>query len=204
MEAASGTTFAQRLRDLRQAADLTQTELARRAGISRAYLAALERGWSSATKAPPNPSRQLLAAIAQALGVTLADLRGIQPSLPLPFQSPVPAPDLELLGAAPGPMPGQASPWQLPEADGVVQVAAGVDEALGLAPGDRVLVRYLADGAVAEGLCLLESKKAWSWGRIAMIANQPYLGAPDGSFRPMPKETRAIALAIALVRSFTS
>lgn len=200
MEAAPEAAFAQRLRDLRQAAGLTQTELATRAGISRAYLAALERGWSSATKAPPNPSRQLLSAIAHALGLTVADLRGLQPSLPLPFQPPAPPPGLELLGAAPGPLPGTSKPWELPAADGVVQVQEGVDEALGLSAGDWVLIRRLAPDEVAEGLCLLEAKATWSWGRIARIANQPYVSAPDGSFRPMPKELKAIAAAIALIR----
>ncbi len=200
MPSAPEATLAQRLRDLRQAAELTQTELASRAGISRAYLAALERGWSSATKAPPNPSRELLSSLAHALGVTVADLRGMQPSLPLPFQPPAPAPGLELLGAAPGPRPGRTSGWELPAADGVVRVEAGVDEALGLSPGDHVLIRHLVAGVTAEGLCLLEGESGWSWGRIALIAGLPYVSAPDGSFRPMPKATRAIARAIALVR----
>lgn len=193
--------LAQRLRDLRRAADLTQTELASRAGISRAYLAALERGFSSATKAPPNPSRELLASLAHALGVTVADLRGIQPTLPLPLQLPSPASGPDLLGAAPGPRSGGQGDWRLPESDGVVAVQAGVDEGLGLVPGDHVLVRRLGPDERAEGLCLLESGKTWTWGRLAWIASQPYVSAPDGSFRPLSKETRAIARAIALVRS---
>lgn len=196
MEAA----FAQRLRDLRLAAGLTQMALARRAGISRAYLAALERGWSSATKAPPNPSRQLLGAIAQVLGLSVAELTGSQPSLPLPFQAPSPVPGLELLGGAPGPQPFKSSPWELPEADGIFRVHAGVDEALGLSSGDEVLIRRLGPDDVADGLCLLETRDSWSWGRIALIAKAPYVSAPDGSFRPMPEGTRAIAVAIALVR----
>lgn len=200
MEAAPDATLARRLRDLRQAAGLTQTELAARAGISRAYLAALERGWSSATKAPPNPSRALLSAIAQSLGVTVADLRGQEPMPPLPFQPPVSRPGLELLGSAPGASASATGPWEWPTADGVVQVASGVDETLGLALGDWVLVRRLAAGEPAEGLCLLEQGQAWSWGRIALIAQQPYVSAPDGSFHPMPKERRAIARAIALVK----
>lgn len=191
--------LAQRLRDLRRAAGLTQTELASRAGMSRAYLAALERGWSSATKAPPNPSRELLGSLAHALGVTVADLRGLQPSLPLPFQ-PAPQPLLELLGTAPGPVPARPTAWEVPSADGVVRVGSE-DEALGLVAGDEVLVRRLAAGEAAEGLCLLERAGGWSWGRIAMIAGQPYVSAPDGSFRPMPKDLRAIARAIALFRN---
>ncbi|HEY9854931.1 MAG TPA: helix-turn-helix transcriptional regulator [Stenomitos sp.] len=192
--------MARRLRDLRQAAGLTQLELATRAGISRAYLAALERGWSSATKAPPNPTRQVLSTLAHALGITVADLRGQQPTLPLPFQMPAPQPGLELLGSAPGAKSSNAEPWEWPAADGVVQVNPGVDEALGLMPGDWVLIRHLESGEVAEGLCLLEAAGTWSWGRIALIAQQPYVSAPDGSFRPMPKGMRAIARAIALTR----
>lgn len=198
MEAPPEANLARRLRDLRQAAGLTQSELATRAGISRAYLAALERGWSSATKAPPHPSRQLLGSIAHALGVSLADLRGQQPTLPLPF--PAPQPGLEQWGSAPGARSGASEAWGWPHADGVVQVNLGVDEALGLAPGDWVLIRKLAPDESAEGLCLIEANKIWSWGRIARIAQQPYVSAPDGSFRPMPKGTRAIGLAIALVK----
>lgn len=195
--------LAERLSELRKAAGLTQSQLAERAGISRAYLAALERGLSSATKAPPNPSRAILDDLARSLGIERAALLGAADRQPvLPFPEPSAMPSLLRLGVAPGPAPrGEADPWGLPAADGVVEVAEGVDEALGLAPGDAVLIRLLAPGAEApEGLCLIESAGAWAWGRVAYIAKQPFMSAPDGSYRPFAKGAVVRAAAIALVR----
>ncbi|MBO9541882.1 helix-turn-helix transcriptional regulator [bacterium] len=195
--------LAERLSELRKAASMTQSQLAERAGISRAYLAALERGFSSATKAPPNPSRQVLEDLARALGVERAALLGDrthQPSLPFPEPSPLPA--LRHLGCAPGPVPAEdGSPWALPEAEGVVEVGLEVDEGLGLVPGDSVLIRWLSPvDEEPEGLCLIEQSGRWAWGRIAYIAKQPFMSAPDGSYRPFPKGAIAKAVAIALVR----
>ncbi|HEY9898735.1 MAG TPA: helix-turn-helix transcriptional regulator [Pantanalinema sp.] len=197
-----GDRLAERLSELRKAAGLTQVQLAERAGISRAYLAALERGLSSATKAPPNPSREILDALARALGLDRAALLGQperQTALPFPEEA---AASLSRLGFAPAPAPGgEAEAWALPVADGVVEVADGVDEALGLSPGDGVLVRTLAPGAEApEGLCLIETGGAWTWGRLARIAGQPFASAPDGSYRPLGKGAVVRAEAIALVR----
>jgi len=66
--------LARNLRALRQARGLTQQALCEAAGLSRAYLAALERGLSSATRRPPRPTWPLLEAIARSLAVSLDDL----------------------------------------------------------------------------------------------------------------------------------
>lgn len=60
----------ERIRDHRMRADLTQAELARRAKISKAYLSELEG------ESGRRPSADLLLRIADALGVTIADLMG--------------------------------------------------------------------------------------------------------------------------------
>lgn len=199
----NGEKLAERLPALRKAAGLTQTQLAERAGISRAYLAALERGLSSATKAPPNPSRAILDGLAHALGLSSrADLLGEperQALLPFPGQA---TPALSRLGFAPAPAGGdEGEPWALPFADGVVEVTEGVDEALGLVPGDGVLIRSLEPAdEPPEGLCLVEARGVWTWARVARIAGQPFVSAPDGSYRPLAKGTRIRAEAIALVR----
>jgi transcriptional regulator with XRE-family HTH domain len=59
--------FAMRLKKLREARELTQAALAKKAGISRAYLARLEMG-----RHDPHLSR--LRKLAKALGVRAAEL----------------------------------------------------------------------------------------------------------------------------------
>lgn len=172
---------------MRQAAGLTQQELAGRAGISRAYLAALERGLSSATKAPPNPSRKLLHAIATGLSLTLEGL----------FEGPEPsgASGLVVFGD-----PAGAS-FVLPSNDGVVVVDEGIDPALGLCAKDVVLVRRLLPAeSVPEGLCLFETPRGVRWGRVAHIGQQPYIEGIDKSFRPLGKQVTALAVGIAVLR----
>lgn len=60
----------QRIRDHRTRAELTQAELARRAGISKAYLSELEG------ESGRRPSADVLLRIADALGTTIAELLG--------------------------------------------------------------------------------------------------------------------------------
>ncbi|MBB3236693.1 helix-turn-helix domain-containing protein [Phyllobacterium endophyticum] len=59
--------FARNLRTLRQAKDLSQEELAHRAGIDRTYISALERNVY-------NPSIDVVERLANALGVEAAEL----------------------------------------------------------------------------------------------------------------------------------
>jgi transcriptional regulator with XRE-family HTH domain len=59
--------FGNRVKQLRLKAGLSQEELAFKAGVHRTYLGGIERG-------ERNPSLKNIAALAQALGVTLADL----------------------------------------------------------------------------------------------------------------------------------
>lgn len=59
--------FGDRVRELRRARDLSQEELAFRAGVHRTYLGGIERG-------ERNPSLKNIAAIANALNVTLTEL----------------------------------------------------------------------------------------------------------------------------------
>jgi len=167
-----------RLRSLRAERGLTQTELASRAGLSRAYLAALERGLSSATKRPPNPTRGTLSAIARALGVTVESLRAPR-AAPEPSSAPIHA------------------PWQPPEADAVEVVTADVSE-LGLVTGDQVFVR---NDPAAEGVCLLRQGLTARWSQIARIGDRPFELAPDGSYRPLGNGVRVVGRAIALVRA---
>ncbi|UXN59197.1 helix-turn-helix domain-containing protein [Phyllobacterium zundukense] len=74
--------FARNLRTLRQAKDLSQEELAHRAGIDRTYISALERNVY-------NASIDVVDRLAEALGVEAAellkrsvrDLQGTKPKL---------------------------------------------------------------------------------------------------------------------------
>jgi len=59
--------FGQRLRELRLARGLSQGKLAFKSGIHRTYLGSIERG-------ERNPSLKNIAAIAEALGVSLSQL----------------------------------------------------------------------------------------------------------------------------------
>jgi len=63
------TTFAARLRSLREAAGVNQSELARRAGLTRQALSMLEAGERQPTLATTQ-------ALARALGLTLDALAG--------------------------------------------------------------------------------------------------------------------------------
>jgi transcriptional regulator with XRE-family HTH domain len=56
------------LRDQRQRANLTQEELAKRAKVTRVYIAALEAGHKT------NPSIAILKKLARALGVSVGEL----------------------------------------------------------------------------------------------------------------------------------
>lgn len=56
------------LRELRERADLTQEELAKRAKVARGYVAALEAGHKK------NPSVDMLKRLAKALGVPVTEL----------------------------------------------------------------------------------------------------------------------------------
>ncbi|ACZ29816.1 transcriptional regulator, XRE family [Xylanimonas cellulosilytica DSM 15894] len=67
--------FAMRLRDLREAAELTQERAAERARMSRNHYQLLEAGYSDRTKrSPVNPRLSTLLDLAAALGCTVAEL----------------------------------------------------------------------------------------------------------------------------------
>jgi len=59
--------FGDRVRQLRMVRDLSQEELAYKAGVHRTYLGGIERG-------ERNPSLRNIAAIADALGISLSEL----------------------------------------------------------------------------------------------------------------------------------
>ena len=59
--------FGERVRELRLAMNLSQEELAFKAGVHRTYLGSIERG-------ERNPSLKNIAAIAKALDITLSEL----------------------------------------------------------------------------------------------------------------------------------
>jgi len=59
--------FGEQVRKLRVAMDLSQEELAFKAGVHRTYLGSIERG-------ERNPSLKNIAAIAKALNITLSQL----------------------------------------------------------------------------------------------------------------------------------
>ena len=61
--------FAVRLRKLREARDMTQATLAKKAGVSRAYLSRLEMGRH-------DPPLSRLRKLAKALGVAVTELLG--------------------------------------------------------------------------------------------------------------------------------
>lgn len=59
--------FGDRIRELRKEKQLSQEELAFKAGVHRTYLGSIERG-------ERNPSLRNISAIAAALGISLSDL----------------------------------------------------------------------------------------------------------------------------------
>ncbi len=67
---ATNDSLGSRLRDARTAQSLSLTEVAARAGISKAYLSQLEHGAST------TPSHEVLRRLATALGTSIADLTG--------------------------------------------------------------------------------------------------------------------------------
>lgn len=69
------TGMGDRIRKFRNEKDLTLSQLADRARVSKSYLSALENSDTS-MHAARRPSAETLYAIAQALGVTMADLLG--------------------------------------------------------------------------------------------------------------------------------
>jgi transcriptional regulator with XRE-family HTH domain len=62
--------MSKQIRKLREARGLTQVELAEKAGITQAYLSALENGTRT------NPKLDLLRDLAKALKTDVAELRG--------------------------------------------------------------------------------------------------------------------------------
>lgn len=187
--------LAERLRTLRAQRGLTQEALAARAQLSRAYLAALERGHHSATKAPPRPSRAVLLRLASALELPPQEL--LQPTLPAPPVTVSEAPPC--WGEAPGAV-GTPEPWAWPAAEGVVRVSAA---GAGLVAGDVVLVRQWRGDEVPEGLSLLERQGAWSWGRLALIQGRTYLEAEDGAYHPLTGAWRPVARALGIWRALS-
>lgn len=73
-----------RLRAARERQDLSLSEVARRAGISKAYLSQLENGESS------HPSYDVMGRLAAALATSIPDLTG-QPGVWEPVESDAPA-----------------------------------------------------------------------------------------------------------------
>lgn len=102
----------------RQQIPLTQAELARQAGITKGYMSQIEAGNA------PRPSGDVLYRLAQALGVTVADLLGKKiepddPSIPeslLEFSrnADLPIDDFEMLAKIKfrGRQPEHADDWQ--------------------------------------------------------------------------------------------
>ncbi|WP_018180751.1 helix-turn-helix domain-containing protein [Jongsikchunia kroppenstedtii] len=67
--------LAARLRELREGLDLTQEEVAERAGISRNHYQLLEIGWGNRqSKVPANPRLSTLTNLCHVLGTTVPDL----------------------------------------------------------------------------------------------------------------------------------
>ena len=66
--------LAERVRELRLSADLTQAKLASRAGVTVETVARLERVLRGRSSANANPSLETLARLSGALGVELCDL----------------------------------------------------------------------------------------------------------------------------------
>lgn len=99
------SNLGRRLALMRRERGLTQHQLAQRVGATRGYISRIERGQA------PGVSLNLLARIAQTLGVSLADLTGAPPSPPaipaalreLAIEGGLPYPVVEKLAAIPEP-----------------------------------------------------------------------------------------------------
>ena len=117
---ATNDSLGSRLRDARTAQSLSLTEVATRAGISKAYLSQLEHGAST------TPSHDVVRRLATALGASIADLTGTsetwQPSevdkLPASLRAfargaAIPEVDVEMLAGIHyrGKQPGEADDW---------------------------------------------------------------------------------------------
>ena len=117
---ATNDSMGSRLRDARTAQSLSLTEVATRAGISKAYLSQLEHGAST------TPSHNVLRRLATALGTSIADLTGTsetwQPSeadkLPASLRAfargaAIPEADIEMLAGIHyrGKQPGEPDDW---------------------------------------------------------------------------------------------
>lgn len=69
-------TFGQKMQKWREAANVSQADLARRMGVSRNYISNLERDFSPTAKGgKPQPSVETCDKIAHALGVKVAEVR---------------------------------------------------------------------------------------------------------------------------------
>ena len=117
---ATNDSMGSRLRDARTAQSLSLTEVATRAGISKAYLSQLEHGAST------TPSHDVLRRLATALGTSIADLTGTsetwQPTeadkLPASLRAfargaAIPEADVEMLAGIHyrGKQPGEPDDW---------------------------------------------------------------------------------------------
>lgn len=117
---ATNDSLGSRLRDARTAQSLSLTEVAARAGISKAYLSQLEHGAST------TPSHEVLRRLATALGASIADLTGTsetwQPGeankLPASLRAfarsaKIPEADVEMLAGIHyrGKQPGEPDDW---------------------------------------------------------------------------------------------
>ena len=117
---ATNDSLGSRLRDARTAQSLSLTEVAARAGISKAYLSQLEHGAST------TPSHEVLRRLATALGTSIADLTGTsetwQPGeankLPASLRAfarsaKIPEADVEMLAGIHyrGKQPGEPDDW---------------------------------------------------------------------------------------------
>ena len=117
---ATNNSMGSRLRDARTVQSLSLTEVATRAGISKAYLSQLEHGAST------TPSHDVLRRLATALGTSIADLTGTsetwQPTeadkLPASLSAfargaAIPEADVEMLAGIHyrGKQPGEPDDW---------------------------------------------------------------------------------------------
>lgn len=120
-----------RLRHVRKAAGLSQEALARRAGVSRNFLAQIERGESV-------PTVSVLRRLAAALGTTVSQLLGEEPPT-TPATETVPVPLVADRMAAGPPA------FVNDHLEGYQPLPVGLLQSLGVDPGRAVLVRLGKD-----------------------------------------------------------